>query len=100
MDDFILNGLLVLGFAAFMVSPQMRDRRGLLLCNFAGCCLHAVYYAAMGADAAFYACLIAASSSLLQAMIPAQRMDETRFVRTGIAIVMALLAMFLCLHNT
>lgn len=90
MEIFVLNIILCLGFGVFLMMPHMKTRRAMLLGNVGATSLFMIYYAGVGAYAGMLALLVAMLSSLIQASIPEDKLDQTAKMRMGIAVVMVM----------
>lgn len=94
METIILNIILCVAFGIFFLMPHMKSRRAMLLANVAANLMFMIYYGGMAAYAGMLAMVVATLSSLMQATIPEEKMEETTKMRFGIAFVMVVASAF------
>lgn len=76
------------------------SRQRMMFMKVFACLLYGVYFYGMGAHSAIIACIIAGFSSLMQAYIPDRLLDKTRILRSGVAVIMAVVAIVLCVESS
>lgn len=104
MIDFseinILNTLLVfLAFGFSFVTPHLKMRRSMLLCNSAANVFFIAYFYLIAGYAGAAAALIALIATSIQALFSDDNVNETAWLRFSVSVVMSVIAVYFCYNE-
>lgn len=88
---------IAIGFAFY--SSQQKLRRRMMATKFVGDFLNGIYIVMMGALSGGLAAFIAATGSLIQALTPDHKLDATRNLRIGLALLLSIIATIVSVRN-